>query len=136
MMKNILFALVLAACGGSKTQTPVSNAGSADDPPGPVADTRTEIERRRDEACKTLGPRITQCAVDDAKIALTEGKISKAQYDEITKPEVKAKNSQEFVKECTAKELSSRQVRVLEVCQKEESECGPMLSCLDNINRF
>jgi hypothetical protein len=135
MMKTILFVLALAACGSSKTQTPVSNAGSGEDPPGPVKDTRTEIERRRDTACKALGPRITQCAADDAKVALTEGRLKQADYDAITKPEVKAKNTEEFVEDCTSKELSSRQVRVLEVCHKEESECGPLLSCLDYLNK-
>jgi hypothetical protein len=30
-------------------------------------------------------------------------------------------------------DYSARQVRVLEVCQKEESECEPMLTCLDNL---
>lgn len=138
MMRNVLFvlaaSLAIAACG-NKNQTPVSNAGSAEDPPGPVKDTRTEIERRRDAACETLGPRITECAAADAKVALAEGKIKQAEYDAITKPEVRAKNTDEFVSDCTAKELSSRQVRVLEVCQKEETECDPLLACLDNLNK-
>jgi hypothetical protein len=30
--------------------------------------------------------------------------------------------------------MSSRQVRVLEVCDREESQCGPLLSCLDHLN--
>jgi hypothetical protein len=29
--------------------------------------------------------------------------------------------------------MSSRQVRVLEVCFKEEQECGPLMSCLDHL---
>lgn len=136
MLKTIALVIAIAACG--KSQTPVSNSGSGDgsaDPPGPVKDTRTELERRRDDACKTLGPRITECAVADAKAALAAGQIKQAQYDEITKPEIKAKNTSEFVEKCTGSEFSSRQVRVLEVCQKEESECEPMIACLDNLNK-
>ena len=128
----------MKSTAAAQCSSAVSNAGSGDgsaDPPGPVTDTRTELERRRDDACKTLGPRITDCAVADAKAALDAGQIKQAQYDEITKPEVKAKNTSEFVEDCSGKEFSSRQVRVLEVCQKEETECEPMLACLDNLNK-
>jgi len=132
MMKNLLFVLV-AACG-SKQSTPVSNArGSAD--PGPVKDSRTELERRRDAACETLGPRITKCAVEDAKKDLAAGKVKKEQFDKDTAPGVVEKNTSEFISKCKAAQYSSRQVRVLEVCQKEESECDPMLACLENLNK-
>lgn len=133
MMKNLVFVLAIAACG-NKGQTQVSNAGSGD-PPGPVKDTRTPLELRRDTACEQLGPRITDCAVADAKTALEAGTIKQKDFDAITKPEVKAKNTKEFVDDCSSKEFSSRQVRVLEVCPKEETECDPMLACLDNLNK-
>jgi hypothetical protein len=29
--------------------------------------------------------------------------------------------------------MSSRQVRVLEVCFKQETECGPLTECLKNL---
>lgn len=130
-MKHMMFAfLVLAACG-NKSQTPVGNSGSGATPP--VTDSRSAIEKRRDTACETLGPRITACAVADSKAELAAGKMTQKQYDEITASEVTAKNTEEFVEHCKKSEYSSRQVRVLEVCQKEESECEPMLSCLDNL---
>lgn len=133
MMKNVVFVTLLLACG-SKQQAPVSNAGSAE-PPGPVQDTRTEIERRRDTACESLGPRITACAAEDAKKALAAGQIKQQQYDEITAPGVQTKNTEEFIDSCRKADYSSRQIRVLEVCQQEESECEPMLACLDNLNQ-
>jgi len=42
-----------------------------------------------------------------------------------------------FIKSCKAPKTpySSRQVRVLEVCQQEESQCEPLLACLDNLNK-
>lgn len=133
MMRNLVFVLAIAGCG-NKGQTQVSNAGSGD-PPGPSSDNRTEVERRRDTACETLGPRITACAVADAKVALAAGQIKQKDYDESTKPEITAKNTKEFVEKCTGTGFSSRQVRVLEVCQTEETECDPMLACLDNLNK-
>lgn len=139
MMKKLLFLAMLAACG-SKSSTPVANSGSAssigpaEDPPGPVADTRTEIERRRDAACETLGPKITSCAVEDAKKALAAGQLKQKEFDESTSPEIQSKNTEEFVKACKQAQYSSRQVRVLEVCQREETECEPLLACLDNLN--
>ena len=133
MMKNLVFVLV-AACG-SKQPAPVSNAGSGSADTGPVKDTRTEIEKRRDAACETLGPRITDCAVEDAKKALAAGKVKKEQFDKDTAPDVLKKNTSKFIDECTAPQYSSRQVRVLEVCQKEETECGPLVACLENLNK-
>ncbi len=140
MMKNLalmgLFAL--AACG-SKQQPPVENAGGGDSsaPAAGPTDTRTAIEKRRDAACDSLGPRITTCAAVDAKAAKDAGQITQAQYDEITKKEILAKNTEEFVEACKAPQTpySSRQIRVLEVCQAEETECGPLMACLDNLNK-
>jgi hypothetical protein len=133
MMKNLVLVLVLAACGPKQT-TPVSNAGDAD-PPGPVRDTRTEIERRRDTACETLGPRITACAVEDAKREIAAGRVTQKDFDANTAPEVQRKNTEKFVEACQEQSYSSRQVRVLEVCPQEESQCEPMLACLDNLNQ-
>jgi hypothetical protein len=36
-----------------------------------------------------------------------------------------------FVEDCRQQTLSSRQLRVYEVCLREESECAPLLNCLD-----
>jgi hypothetical protein len=99
-----------------------------------VKDTRTELEKRRDSACETLGPKITSCAHEDAKADYAAGKVSKTEYEKNTAPEVLSANTKKFVETCQQQRYSSRQVRVLEVCQKEESECGPLLSCLDNLN--
>ena len=141
MMKNLAlilgFGIAVAGCG-SKQQTPVENSGGAGggSAPGPT-DTRSAIEKRRDTACESLGPRITTCAAVDAKAAKEAGQITQAQYDEITKKEVLAKNTEEFVDACKAPKTpySSRQIRVLEVCQTEETECGPLIACLDNLNK-
>jgi hypothetical protein len=139
MMKNLAFAFVslLAVSCGSKQQPAVNNtsdgAGSA---AGPV-DTRTAIEKRRDATCETLGPRITTCALIDAKAAKESGQITQAQYDEITKKEILAKNTEETIDACKKPKTpySSRQIRVLEVCQEQETECEALLACLDNLNK-
>jgi hypothetical protein len=133
ILRAALFGGLCVACGGPQ-QPPSNTTGGGDQPTGP-GDTRAEIERRRDAACETLGPRITSCAVEDAKAQLAAGTITQKQYNDTTASGVLAKNTQEFVQQCTGTSFSSRQVRVLEVCQREESECEPLLACLDNLNK-
>ncbi len=129
MMRALVIAVV-AACGGSQASSP-SNQGTT--PIQGATDSRTPIEKRRDTACDALAPKITQCAVDDAKANLASGKITQAQFDKDAAPDVQRKNSEEFTTQCKGQQLSSRQVRVLEVCFKAESECGPLLACLENL---
>lgn len=136
MKMKLLPALVLlAACGGKQpAPTTVDNQGSATaDPPGVVADTRTEIEKRRDAACDKLGPRMTECALEEARAEHAAGKLSKADLDAISTPEIREKNTAEFLKACKVP-MSTHQVRVLEVCPEEEKTCGPMLACLEHLN--
>lgn len=136
MMKNLYLVVVLAAACGSKQSPGVSNSGSgAGESTAPVKDTRTEIEKRRDAACETLGPKMTACAVEDAKRDLAAGKVKQKDFDANTSKDVQAKNTEEFVKACEKTPYSSRQVRVLEVCQREETQCEPLLACLDNLNK-
>jgi len=136
MMKTWIMLIALVACGPKKSPEPVANEGGGSSA-APPKDTRTEIDRRRDAACEALGPRITKCAVEDAKKDFAAGKVKKQQLDQDTSQGVQDKNTAEFIKKCKnpPTPYSSRQVRVLEVCPKEESECGPMLSCLDNLNK-
>jgi len=129
MMKTVglVLALALTACG-NKSQTPVSNSGSGSgDPPGPVKDTRTEIERRRDTACEQLQPTLTKCAIEDAKATMTP-----EEYKKLKPEELREAHKKKFLEECKV-EMSSRQVRVLEVCFKEETECNPLAECLANL---
>lgn len=134
----LVLSVALAACG-NKSSTPVANAGSAanqaGDGAGGAADTRTELEKRRDAACQTLGPKITTCAVADARKELEAGRMKQKDFDANTSEEVLRKNTEKFVEKCSSAQYSSRQVRVLEVCQREESECEPLLACLDNLNK-
>lgn len=132
MMKNLVVLVMLAACGTKST--PIASSGSGE-PAGPVRDTRTELEKRRDTACEALGPRITTCAVEDAKQELAAGRVKQKDFDANTAPEIQRKNTEEFVTKCSGAQYSSRQVRVLEVCQREETECEPLLACLDNLNK-
>src|SRR6185503_1695424 len=74
-MKTLLLLAVLVACG-HKQPASVSNEGSgAGSAVTAPPDNRTAIEKRRDGACDTLGPKITSCAVEDAKKELAAGKI-------------------------------------------------------------
>ena len=124
--------LVLAACSGTQ-QPPPSSGGGGDPPVGGVRDTRPEIERRRDDACAKLGPRLAQCAVEDSRARLAEGKITQKQFAADTKPELVRALAEDWRKKCRKGYMSSRQVRVLEVCFREETACAPLEACLENL---
>jgi hypothetical protein len=123
-MRKLAF-VILVACGGGQHPEPVKN----DPDPVPVyKDTRSELEKRRDSACEHVQPKLTQCAVADAKATMSPAELEKLKPDELT-----AKHKQEFLKQCKGSAMSSRQVRVLEVCDREETECGPLAECLKNL---
>ena len=125
-------ALGLApACGGPQ-RAPERTGGAPADPA--PADPRTAIERRRDAACDALGPRLTACAVADARADFAAGKIDRRQLDVDTAPEWQQKLTAKWLAECKAARYSSRQVRVLEVCLREETECGPLVACLGHLH--
>jgi hypothetical protein len=127
---SLALAAYLAGCGGPqqpKGDGALENRSS-------VTDTRTPIEKRRDSACEQLGPKLTACAVEDARADLAAGKVAQAQFDRDTAPEVQRKNTEEFVTACKGASYSSRQVRVLEVCFGEETRCAPLVQCLGHLN--
>ena len=132
-MRLALLAIALTACGGAQQPPPSNGEGSAG--PTPVAhDTRTPFEQRRDAACNQIAPRLTSCAVDDAKADLDAGKSTPEQYKQDTDPRVLKKNTQEFIDKCTGwRDMSSRQVRVLEVCNQQAPSCGELRDCLKNL---
>ena len=41
-------------------------------------------------------------------------------------------HTRKFVEDCQRQALSSRQVRVYEVCLREETECEALIACLDH----
>lgn len=132
VMRSLVVSIaLLAACGGK--QHPKGDGDGSAEPVGVAQDTRTPIEKRRDVACDELAPKLTQCALDDAKADLAAGKVGKAEFDKDTAPEVLAKNTADAKKACKVP-MSSRQVRVLEVCLKEETQCAPLQDCLGHLN--
>ncbi|MEJ7602764.1 MAG: hypothetical protein WKG01_33055 [Kofleriaceae bacterium] len=134
MMKlHSLLLVLVVACGSKQTPAPIQNPGS-EQPPGGVTDTRSEIDKRRETACTEVGQKVTACAVDDAHAELAAGRIKKEQHEAITAAGIQKKNTEEFVTKCNVPDMSSRQVRVLEVCVREEAACGPFLACLDHLN--
>jgi hypothetical protein len=122
----------LAACGGAPQPAPQDPSPSRAQPA--ATDTRTPIERRRDAACEGLGPKLTACAVEDAKADLGAGKITQQQLERDIAPGVLDKNTEKFEAACKTAGYSSRQVRVLEVCLREEPRCAPLLDCLGHLS--
>ncbi len=126
-MKQLIFVM-LVACGGG--QHAPANPPPGDGSAGVVKDTRSPIEKRRDAACEALAPKLTQCALEDARKTVPPDEFKKKKLDE---PALLAKHKQEFLDKCMGSQMSSRQVRVLEVCFKEETECDPLAQCLSNL---
>jgi hypothetical protein len=124
--------LALVACGGKQPPPPPNN-GSADPPVAAGPETRSQLERRRDAACGQLGPKLAQCAVEDSRAMLAAGKITRQQFEEATKPEIVRGLAADWRKKCRDGYMSSRQVRVLEVCFREETACAPLEACLENL---
>jgi hypothetical protein len=129
--------LGLAGCGGGQRASdgqPAGGSASAAAPAARTHDTRTPIERRRDAACDQLGPKLTACAVSDARADLAAGKIDQRQFERDTAPAVQRKLTDDFEARCKGASYSSRQIRVLEVCFREEPRCGPLVDCLEHLH--
>ena len=125
----LFLAGAVAACGGRETPPaspggPATASTSDDEVPAPH---QTELERRRDAACEQLGPKLTECAAADAKKTMSPEELKKLDLDK-TAPV----HTRKFIEECKQQQLSSRQVRVYEVCLREETACEPLVACLDN----
>ncbi|MCX5744033.1 MAG: hypothetical protein NT062_16205 [Proteobacteria bacterium] len=127
-MKHLGLILLLAACGPKPT--PIGNAGSGS---AVEHDTRSPYLQRRDVACRKVATRLVACAVADAKAELDAGSIKQAQYDKDTSADVQAKLAAEWNDTCI-KPGTTRQLRVLEVCEREEQACDPLLECLAHLN--
>ena len=119
----IALVLLLAACG-TKTKGGGDDDTLPDPPPPPQ---QTELEKRQGAACEQLGPRLTDCAIADARATMTAAELAELDI-ESTAP----LHTREMIKECKAQTMSSRQVRVYEVCLREETECAPLTACLEN----
>jgi hypothetical protein len=130
-MKRLVF-VVLAACASKPAPAPQPPPPAPQT--GPVKDTRTDLEKRRDAACEIVGKRTADCAVKDSDALFAAGKIKKAEHDAAIDPRVVAKDAEVYADKCKAKrDYSSRQIRVLEKCPEYEKECAPFFQCLQNL---
>jgi hypothetical protein len=115
--------IAMAACGPKVNPAPVGNTAAV------AAPARSPLEERQAKGCAAVAPTLTACAIADAKANMTPEKFAELQADKLA-----AKHTSEFIKSCTKVAYSSRQVRVLEVCQREETECDPLIACLSNLD--
>lgn len=131
----LVFGVLLAACGGGGGAAAPPANRPAEPAPGVVKDTRSPLEQRRDEACGQLGPKLASCAVEDSRAMFEAKKISEQEYREATDPKVVEALAADWRKKCRSGYMSSRQVRVLEVCFREEQACAPLQACLENLTK-
>lgn len=116
--------LALLAFSGCGSAPPPAEPAGPSRPQGPE---KTEFQRRQEAACDQLGPKLTQCAYESAKRTLTPEEMKKQQVEE-----KRADHTALFVDGCRKQQMSSRQLRVYEVCMREERECEPLISCLEH----
>jgi hypothetical protein len=102
---------------------PGHGTGAEPEPPAP----ENELQRRQYAACDLVIPRLTDCAVADAK-----ANMSAEEYAKLDVEHTAPIHTRENVNKCKRDYMSSRQVRVYEVCDREETECEPLVACLDN----
>ena len=139
-MRAFALVFVVVGCGGPQQPPPPPQSDGSATPPPAFHDSRTPIEQRRDAACEKLGPRMTACAVEDARKSLVSGfdpsgkAYTKAMFDSDTAEQVRAKNTSAFIDKCKQQHLNSYQIRVYEVCMREESACDALLACLQHVH--
>jgi hypothetical protein len=125
-----LVLIFAVACGGNKPVPTGSDSGSDT---GVVKDTRTELEKRRDTGCEQAGERLRDCTFADLKRARDAGEVTQKHFDTYNTPDMRRAFMGDWLKKCRVP-MSSRQVRVLEVCLKEEPDCAPFADCLTHLN--
>ena len=121
MIRTVLLAsIALALCACAKKSPPADDTLPDDLHPGSgsggaIANQGgTELERRRDAACEALGPRMTACAIADARATMTAEELAKLDIEQVA-----TIHTREFVKDCKSHAMSSRQVPpVHEICLK------------------
>lgn len=95
------------------------------EPPPP----EDELHRRQYAACDAIVPRMTACAVEDAKANMTPEQLKDLDVEQTSKI-----HTRENTKKCKNWGLNGHQVRVLEVCDQETDNCSDLRDCLDNLN--
>ena len=129
----LALAVVLAACGPKAATPPPHDDDTLPDPGGGSAGEpeptppKTELQRRQYAACDRVIPRLTDCAVADARKKMSPEELAKLDLEH-TAPV----HTREYTKKCKNGYMSSRQVRVYEVCDREATDCDALVACLDN----
>jgi hypothetical protein len=141
-VKRLALLVLLAACGPKHASPPPSDDDTLPDPvggggPGFGGDPanaepepkppENELQTRQYAACDAVVPRLTECAVEDARAKMSADELKKLDLEH-TAPI----HTREYTKKCKNGYMSSRQVRVYEVCNHETKTCDDLIPCLDN----
>jgi len=133
MARIVITALALflgLGCGGSQEPETTVNPPPSTDPAPPPPTTEQKNETKLKEAqsvgCDGLCNKVTNCAVDDAKANLPPEKLAELKLEETVPVALQKCNE-----DCSAKELSVRQVEVLHGCLNEDAVCDQFLKCID-----
>lgn len=116
---GVMFVLLAACAGGSSGTTaqepPLSNSRSV------------ELDAAQDAACQRLAPKVTDCAIEDARATMSPQDFADMARD---LDELADRNSEQYIDHCTRSPMSRRQLEVYEQCALDVT-CEEFLACTD-----
>jgi hypothetical protein len=118
--------LSLAACGNGNKTTGATEPVKPTPPPPPGPTPEEELAAAQTEMCETLGPRITECALAEARNNLPPQEVA-----ELEEPGVLRAHTREVINGCMSAEISVRQDEAATVCITDNAECAPLLDCIE-----
>lgn len=135
-MKILLLTITLVSCGGSSQSVEqTSNSASKVSPKdAKIAAFQKEMDKRQVMACEKYAVMRTECVKRAALAVPADHPDAKEAHAAANDPRVLDAQKAEFVRGCTSKRMSSRQIGVLETCELGES-CTDYQECLRQLNR-
>ncbi len=123
-MRALVLVLLMAACGGSSSNTPATEEPAADEPEEDpkVTAARQRMRERQAEVCEDMCDRLTECARDDA---LKNNPDALADKEGVTGEQVLAKNKANCNDDCNGPGSGLMTVDQ----RKRLVECFPLESC-------
>jgi hypothetical protein len=132
----VLFALAAASCGSSasgsgETREPAAAPVAAADPAAErQAGAEQKLRAAQESAVGAMCERLVDCSVADARASMSKEEVDKLDLA-TTVPKARAQCESEASKSA----LSPRQVKVIQHCVSEPSDCQVLATCLDEASK-
>ena len=95
---------------------------------GPAArPSAAQLQASQDAACQRVVPKVTDCAIESARTEMSAERFAELARDI---EELAARNSEQYIDQCTRSPMSARQIAVYDGCRLDVP-CEQFLSCVD-----